>query len=71
MTYAAPHTMSLLLHVRMRYVGLAAATIALGLLGNGFDPRDLAAYAAGVLAAVTLERAVPLLLGASRNQPAN
>ncbi len=26
-------------------------------LGSGFDPRDLAAYAAGVLAAVLLERA--------------
>ena len=27
-------------------------------LGTGFDPRDFAAYAAGVLAAVILERAV-------------
>lgn len=27
-------------------------------LGSGFDPRDLVAYAAGVLAAVLLERAV-------------
>jgi hypothetical protein len=27
-------------------------------LGSGFDPRDLAAYAAGVLAAVFLERAI-------------
>jgi hypothetical protein len=27
-------------------------------LGSGFDPRDFAAYAAGVLAAVLLERAV-------------
>lgn len=27
-------------------------------LGSGFDPRDLAAYAAGVLAAVLLERAI-------------
>ena len=36
---------------------LRATTAGHLVLGSGFDPRDLAAYAAGVLAAVALERA--------------
>jgi len=32
-------------------------------LGSGFDPRDLAAYALGVLAAVAIERAVAARAG--------
>ncbi len=37
---------------------LRATTVGHLALGSGFDPRDLAAYAAGVLAAVCLDRAV-------------
>lgn len=42
-------------------------------LGSGFDPRDFAAYAAGVLAAVLLERGTerrPELEGTGQRSPA-
>ena len=37
-------------------------------LGSGFDPRDFAAYAAGVLAAVILERAKPVRATARKDE---
>jgi hypothetical protein len=37
---------------------LRATTVGHLVLGSGFDPRDLVAYAVGVLAAVLLDRAV-------------
>ena len=37
-------------------------------LGSGFDPRDFAAYAAGVLAAVVLERAKPVRATARKDE---
>jgi hypothetical protein len=37
-------------------------------LGSGFDPRDFAAYAAGVLAAVILERMKPVQATARKDE---
>jgi len=37
-------------------------------LGSGFDPRDFAAYAAGVLAAVILERVKPVRATARKDE---
>jgi hypothetical protein len=45
---------------------LRATTAGHLVLGSGFDPRDLAAYAAGVLTAALLEAAVSRRRGTSR-----